>query len=74
MKIQETFYTLSSSELKKLCKRYAMKGFAKDDANTEFEMTAKLVTIENNIANVLSNENNTWYACLLTKRGIKKNS
>ena len=42
--------------------------------NTEFEMTAKLVTIENNIDNVLSNENNTWYACLLTTKGIKKNS
>jgi hypothetical protein len=39
MKVQETFYTISAEELKRLCKKYAMKGFAKDDANSEFEIT-----------------------------------
>lgn len=39
MKVVETFYTLSATELKRLCKKYAMKGFAKDDANSEFEIT-----------------------------------
>ena len=38
MKVQETFYTISAEELKRLCKRFAMKGFAKDESNSEFEM------------------------------------
>lgn len=38
MKVQETFYTISAEELKILCRRFARKGFAKDDADSEFEM------------------------------------
>jgi hypothetical protein len=45
-----------------------------ENFNQEFQMSIVKVEVSNGIANVLAYENNTWYACLVNKNGVKKNS